>query len=115
MTTIIRKTLIATFIISAMSSLIIIFLKDLVWASGFFATAIWSMANFLLTSNILQIANLQKSKKQLYAVLLLKFPFLYLLGFLVLGFKIFPLTSILAGILPLVIISGVFKLCPKLV
>ena len=115
MNTLTKKILITTLAISSFAAIAIALLKDVRWASGFFVAALWSMANLFLTANILEIATLQRSKKQLYAVLLLKFPFLYILGFLVLVFKLFPLLSVLSGMVPLLLISGVIRLWPKMV
>ena len=68
------------------------------WAFGLLVGAGWSIANFLLLVNVLKIALLQKSKAKLTAVLMLKFPVLYLAGFAILIKKIFPVWSLLSGL-----------------
>ncbi len=84
-----------------------------IWALGFLVGAGWSAANLLLISGILKISILQKSGKALSALLLIKFPVLYLLGFMILNFGFFPVSSILVGLITVPVVMGVYKLCPK--
>jgi hypothetical protein len=84
-----------------------------VWALGFLAGAGWSAANLLLISGILKISILQKPGKTLSALLLIKFPVLYLAGFLILNFRFFPVSSILAGLITVPVVMGIYKICQK--
>ena len=83
------------------------------WAAGFVVGAAWSAANLFFTINILKISILKKDPRKLSALILLKFPVLYLLGFLILISKAFPIMSILTGLITVAITMGIFKLWPK--
>jgi hypothetical protein len=85
----------------------------LMWLSGFLIGAGWSAVNFLLILSILKISMLEKPKTKLGAILLLKFPVLYLVGFLILNSGIFPISSILAGLTSTLLLVGAIKLWPK--
>ncbi|MDP2942498.1 MAG: hypothetical protein Q8O36_03185 [Candidatus Omnitrophota bacterium] len=96
----------------AVASVVLIAMGRLSWATGLLASTAWSVINFLLLMNIFGIAMLQKSRKKLLAVLLIKFPILYLIGYLILSSKLFPLSSILTGLITLIIL-GVVTIWPK--
>lgn len=96
----------------AIASVILIVMNRLSWATGLLAATAWSIINFLLLTNIFGIALLQKSRKALLAVLLIKFPVLYLIGYLILVSKLFPVSSILTGLFTLIIL-GVVTIWPK--
>ncbi len=83
------------------------------WMAGFLTGAVWSGINFLLIINILKVAMLKKDKAQLTAMLLLKFPVLYLLGFLILISKVFPVSSLLSGAFLVLVVMGAMRLCQK--
>ena len=91
----------------AIASVILIAANRLSWATGLLVATAWSIINFLLLTNIFGIAMLQKSRKVLLAILLIKFPVLYLIGYLILSSKLFPLSSILTGLAPLIILGVV--------
>ena len=84
------------------------------FSAGVLISAAWSMANFLFTINLLEIALLRKPKGKLLLLLLIKFPVLYLLGFLILVFKVFPALSLLLGLSSILLVLGVFNIWPKL-
>ena len=83
------------------------------WALGFVVGAAWSWANLFFTIGILKIGILKKDPKKLLALILLKFPVLYLLGFLILTSRAFPIMSLLTGLIAGVITMGISKLWPK--
>lgn len=83
------------------------------WSIGFLIAAGWSMANFALTLGLLDMAILKKPQKQLNIFLLIKFPVLYLIGFAILISAIFPIMSILTGLLLSAAILGIIKLCQR--
>jgi hypothetical protein len=85
----------------------------LMWIIAFIIGAGWSLLNFMLLLSILQISILEKPKKHLVAILLLKFPVLYLIGFLILNSRLFPVSGILAGLTSALLLVGAFKLWPK--
>ncbi len=97
---------------AAIASIALIAANRLSWATGLLAATAWSIINFLLLTNIFGIALLQKSGKALLAVLLIKFPILYLIGYLILVSKLFPVSSILTGLFTLIIL-GVVTIWPK--
>ena len=83
------------------------------WGLGFLIGATWSATNLFFTINILKISILKKDPAKLSALILLKFPVLYLLGFLILISKAFPIMSILTGLITVAITMGIFKLWPR--
>ena len=83
------------------------------WIAGFLTGAAWSMINFSVILNILEVALLKKDKAKLFVMLLVKFPVLYLLGFLILFCGIFPVSSLLLGCSLVLLIMGALKLCQK--
>jgi len=91
----------------AAASVALIAADRLSWATGLLIATAWSVINFLLLINIFGIALLQRSRKALLAALLIKFPVLYLIGYLVLVSRLFPLSSILAGLSTLIILGAV--------
>ncbi len=80
------------------------------WVLGFVVGASWSAANLYFTINILKISILKKGQAKLSALILLKFPVLYLAGFLILTSKAFPAPSLLTGLTVLLIVAGISKL-----
>jgi fatty acid desaturase len=83
------------------------------WIGGILTGAAWSTINFLLILNILKIALLRENKAKLFIMLLVKFPVLYIVGFLILFSKIFPILSVLCGVVLVLVVMGVIKLCPR--
>ncbi|MFA5143078.1 MAG: hypothetical protein WC522_02755 [Candidatus Omnitrophota bacterium] len=83
------------------------------WLLGFIVGAAWSSANFYFTITILKISVLRKDAAKLWALILLKFPVLYLAGFLIVISKTFPLSSLLAGLTAALITMGIAKLCTR--
>ncbi|MDD5427762.1 MAG: hypothetical protein PHI58_00810 [Candidatus Omnitrophica bacterium] len=83
------------------------------WVLGFGIGAAWSCANLYFTTNILKISVLKKERAKLTALLLLKFPVLYLAGLLILLSKVFPVASLLTGLTIVIIIAGIRRLWPK--
>lgn len=94
-------------------ALIIALFKKVSWAEGFLIGAAWSLINFLLIIYILKIALLEKNKSKLTLLLLVKFPVLYLVGFLILVYRLFPVISLLSGAFLVLVLMGVAKLCLK--
>ena len=83
------------------------------FAAGILVGAAWSMVNFLLLINLLQIALLKKPDSRLTVFLLIKFPVLYLIGFLILSRKFFPSLSLLLGLSLVLLVAGALNLWPK--
>mgnify|MGYP001769543509 CR=1 FL=1 len=83
------------------------------WALGVLIGAAWSLINFLLILEIFKIILLRKDKNKLFIMLLLKFPVLYLGGFLLLISRVFPVASLLTGAGLVLIVTGVVRLCQK--
>ena len=83
------------------------------WVLGFMVGGAWSCANLIFTIKILKISALKKDPAKLSALILLKFPVLYLIGFLILTSKIFPVLSLLTGLMVALVIMGIFKLWLK--
>lgn len=88
-------------------------MRNLSFSAGILIGAFWSMANFLFTINLLEMAILQKSKRKLLLLLLIKFPVLYLLGFLILLLNKFPVLSLLLGMSSILLVLGVFSIWSK--
>ena len=83
------------------------------WILAFMIGAGWSAANLYFTINILKISILKKADKKLSALILLKFPVLYLVLFLIFNSRLFPISGLLAGLMFALIAMGIFKLWPK--
>jgi hypothetical protein len=83
------------------------------WPLGFLTGAAWSLVNFLLILEIFKIILLRKEKSKLFVMLLLKFPVLYLGGFLLLIWRVFPVISLLSGAALVLLVTGVIRLCQK--
>jgi len=75
--------------------------------------AAWSALNFLLIINLLKIAVLQKSNAKLTLILLIKFPLLYLFGYLILTKKLFSVSSLLCGLGSALLVLGAVNLWPR--
>jgi len=103
-----------TLALALIAGLILLAMKKFLWLGGFLTAVVWTMINFLLILNILKIAILEKSKKKLTVLLMIKFPVLYLIGFLILNSRIFPVLSILSGVSLILVVAGAVKICPKL-
>ncbi|MDD5595860.1 MAG: hypothetical protein PHY94_06435 [Candidatus Omnitrophica bacterium] len=106
----ISKSLKLTALLVILATGVLFIFQKFSWGTGFLLAAGWSIANLFLTARLLEIAILQKSKAKLSRILLLKFPFLYLLGLTILLSKKFPLFSLLAGLSPILIVTGALKL-----
>ena len=83
------------------------------WASGLMIGVIWSVFNYSLTLTLFEIALLQKDPKRMGRTLMIKFPVLYLAGFFVLRYNLFPVMSILAGIGLALLVIGIVNIWPK--
>lgn len=86
---------------------------NLSFSAGILVGASWLMANFLLTINLLEIAVLKRASKKLLLFLLVKFPVLYLLGFLIIARKLFPVASLLTGMSLIILVLGVCGIWPS--
>ncbi len=109
----IKKSLKLNILLALAAALIFALMRRYTFGAGLLTGAIWSSVNFYLTLNLLEIASLNKPKKKLLLLLLLKFPVLYLLGFLILMLKFFPISSLLIGISSILLVLGVSSLWPK--
>ncbi|GEM_PF-3331697 len=65
---------------------------------GFALSAGWSLANYYLTMKVINMAVLKEPAGRIRSLLLIKFPVLYLAGFLVLNSRAFPSVSLLTGL-----------------
>lgn len=107
-----RSLKINTFLIltAAAGSLL---MREPLFGAGILVAGIWSTANFLLTLSLFKIALLRSPKTKLLLLLLIKFPVLYLLGFLVLALKAFPVLSLVLGMSSILLVLGVSSIWPK--
>ena len=93
--------------------LIFVVRRQLSFGAGILVGASWLMANFLLTINLLEIAILRRANTKLFLLLLIKFPVLYLLGFLITFWKLFPVPSLLTGMSLIIVVLGVSGIWPS--
>jgi Na+/H+-translocating membrane pyrophosphatase len=100
-------------VIAMLAVLVFVILHKFSSAAGFLIGALWSASNALLTVKLIEIAVLKKAKEKLLLLLLIKFPVLYLLGFLILVYKVFPVLSLLLGAISIFLALGVLSLCRK--
>ena len=94
-------------------AIILAFTGNLPFSAGILVGASWLMANFLLTINLLEIAVLKRASKKLLLFLLVKFPVLYLLGFLIIARKLFPVASLLTGMSLIILVLGASSIWPS--
>jgi hypothetical protein len=87
--------------------------KEAGWASGLMTGIIWCVINYSLTVSLFEMALLQKEPKRVTRALIIKFPVLYLGGFFILKYKLFPVMSLLAGIGLTLLIIGIVNIWPK--
>jgi len=109
----IKVTLKITAILAGVVLIVLAILGRFSWALGFLIANLWAIANLFLTIHLFKIALLERSKSKLTLMLLIKFPLLYLAGLLVLVLRIFPVSSLLAGLAPVLIAGGIVKIWPK--
>lgn len=91
--------------------LVFVILHRFSFAFGLLVGASWSTVNLVLTIKLIEIAILQRDKQKLLLLLLIKFPVLYLLGFLILIYKIFPISSLFLGVFSILLVLGVLSIC----
>ncbi len=108
-----RKSIKLNIVLVLITALVFALMRKFNFSAGLLISAAWSTVNFYLTLHLLEIAALHKSKKKLLLLLLVKFPVLYLLGFLVLISRIFPISSLLAGMSSILLVLGVSSLWSK--
>ncbi len=109
----IKRSFRATLFFAAAVIVILLLLRQWRWAAGFTVGVIWSAVNFIFTLRILDVAVLKRPKKMLLLFLMVKFPLLYLAGLFILMSGYFPVMSILLGILPILLITGVLGIWLK--
>lgn len=110
-----KKSVKLTVILSGLITITFVLLHRFFWAGGFLLASLLALANFVLTINILQTAVLSKSRKRLALLFLVKFPILYLVGFLILVSRRFPPGSLLSGLIVMLAVAGATKIWPKLI
>lgn len=109
----VKRSVNLTILLVAITSVILILAQKLRWSTGLLVATAWSIINFTLIINLLKIAILQKSKAKLTLLLLVKFPVLYLLGFFILISGFFPVSSLLVGLISILVVMGALKIWPK--
>ncbi len=98
-----------TLILSGIIFLFCAFLYQFRFASGILVGAIWSILNFVFTFNLLSIAILKQSKARLWLLLVVKFPLLYVIGFLILVSRFYPVVSLCTGLSLMLVSIGITK------
>lgn len=109
----IKKSMKLNILLALMAAFSFALMRKFSFSAGLLVSAAWSMVNFYLTLNLFEIAALHKSKQRLLLLLLIKFPVLYLLGFLILISRFFPITSLLLGMSSILLVLGVATIWPK--
>ena len=113
MDTVIKRSVKLTLFLVLAAAAVFVCLGKWRFAAGIVVGAAWSGVNVLVTIGLLKMAVLKKENSQLPAFLLLKFPLLYLTGFLILYFKFFPVASVLVGLTAVLPVLGIVNLWPK--
>jgi len=113
MDNLVRKSVKLTVLLVLAAVIVLIFTRQWRFASGILVSSVWSATNFLLLIKILEIALLYKKRENLALILLIKFPLLYLIGFLILASKLFPVYSLFAGSGSILLATGVISVWPK--
>ena len=88
-------------------------MEELRFISGVLAGAGWGALNFYLIIRLFKIALLKQPKTKLPLLLLIKFPLLYIIGFILLVCKWFPVYSLLLGFGLCLVATGAINLWPK--
>lgn len=81
--------------------------KEAGWASGLMTGIIWCVINYSLTVSLFEMTLLREKPKRMAGALTIKFPVLYLGGFFILKYRLFPVMSLLAGIGLTLLIIGI--------
>jgi hypothetical protein len=109
-----KKGLALAFVLSVLLSLGAGYLKGPAWGAGTMAGALWSIANFFLTTRVMcVVASEEKRKKWLAFLLLVKFPVLYGLGLLLIVSGFFPVYSLILGLFSIFVALRIVTLCLK--
>lgn len=114
MSELIERSVKIAVILAVITAAILTIFQQWRFALGLLAGAAWSVISLLLLVKILDIAVLHKSKQKLFIFLLIKFPILYLIGFLMLVSGFFPVSGILIGLGFVLLTAGVVGVCPRL-
>ncbi len=88
-------------------------MESLKWLAGFIIGAGWSAANIYFTIAILKMSVRKTDPAKLTALVMLKFPVLYLAGFLILMSRAFQISSLLTCIMAAVIAAGIRRIWLK--
>ena len=108
-----KRTLFLNLIVIAIVSCFLFVIQQPRWLIGFLVGSLWMLLSLSLTINIFRIISLQKFKKALMPILLIKFPILYLFAYIILVSKLFPLTSLFAGTLLTLLTTSTTLLWPR--
>jgi len=108
-----KKSIKLTVILVLVTALVLALTEKSRFALGLVVSSAWSIINFVLLIKILEIAILHRNKEKLAFILLIKFPFLYLIGFFILTSKFFPAYSLLLGLGSILLIIGGNAIWPK--
>jgi hypothetical protein len=110
---ILKKSVRLTIALVLIIAVVLAFMRQWRFNAGFLVSAAWSITNFLVLIKILEIALLRKSREKLFLILAIKYPLLYLIGFLILTSKLFPVNSLLLGLGSMLIVVGAMGIWPK--
>ena len=108
-----KRVLKISYLAGATVAILLLLKRHPGWAAGLMIGVVWCVTNYLLTINLFEMALLEKDPKRLAGILIIKFPVLYLSGFFILKYKLFPAMSLLTGIGLTLLIIGVVNLWPK--
>ncbi|MCX5678162.1 MAG: hypothetical protein NTY76_03530 [Candidatus Omnitrophica bacterium] len=106
----VRKT---AYLTGAAAGAMLLFRNEIDWAAGLMAGILWCVINYSLTVSLFEMALLQKEPKRITRALIIKFPVLYIGGFFILKYKLFPVMSLLTGIGLTLLIIGIMNIWPK--
>ena len=78
---------------------------------GFIAGACWGILNLVLVFGLLHSLLVKQAAEKALAFMVVKFPVLYGIGFVLLISKVFPVTSLLAGFTVVIFGVGILYAC----
>jgi uncharacterized membrane protein len=110
---VLKKSVRLTVLLVLIIAVVLAFMRQGKFALGFLVSAAWAITNFLLLMKILDIALLRRSREKLFLMLAIKFPLLYLTGFLIITCKFFPVNSLLLGLGSMLFLVGAMGVWPK--
>ena len=93
-----KRTMRIAFFSAAAISVVLLIMRKTGFAAGLMTSVVWSVINISLAIHLSTALTKAGATARPYLILCIKFAALYLAGFLIVRYNLFPPVSILAGI-----------------